>query len=131
MESPAPDPSFLHAEPQLFVTDLAKAMSFYVDKFGFEIAFSYGQPVNYAQVIRGGVRLNLRQSQRMPFDRQFCELTRDALSATIAVDNAEAAFAEMSARGALFHRRLMTEDWGSQTFIVRDPDGNLICFAGS
>ncbi|WP_407045994.1 VOC family protein [Mesorhizobium abyssinicae] len=31
--------------------------------------------------------------------------------------------------GARFHQTLRTEPWGARTFIVSDPDGNLICFA--
>lgn len=31
--------------------------------------------------------------------------------------------------GVEFHRSLTVERWGATTFIVRDPDGNLILFA--
>jgi hypothetical protein len=30
-----------------------------------------------------------------------------------------------------FHQSLRTEPWGARTFIVQDPDGNLIAFSGS
>jgi hypothetical protein len=30
----------------------------------------------------------------------------------------------------LFHQTLKSEPWGARTFIVRDPDGNLILFSG-
>ena len=29
-----------------------------------------------------------------------------------------------------FFQTLKTEPWGARTFIVRDPDGNLVLFAG-
>ncbi len=29
-----------------------------------------------------------------------------------------------------FHQTLKKEPWGARTFVVRDPDGNLILFAG-
>jgi hypothetical protein len=29
-----------------------------------------------------------------------------------------------------FHQLLRKEPWGAETFIVKDPDGNLILFAG-
>jgi uncharacterized glyoxalase superfamily protein PhnB len=32
--------------------------------------------------------------------------------------------------GVEFHQPLKPEPWGARTFIVRDPDGNLILFAG-
>jgi uncharacterized glyoxalase superfamily protein PhnB len=39
-------------------------------------------------------------------------------------------FAELAQRGVDFHQQLRSEGWGAQTFIVCDPDGNLVCFAG-
>ena len=41
-----------------------------------------------------------------------------------------ALFAEFEVAGVLFHQRLCDEPWGARTFIVSDPDGNLILFAG-
>ena len=48
------------AEPQLFVTHIRTSCKFFVEKLGFSIVFSYGDPPYYAQVGRDGVRLNLR-----------------------------------------------------------------------
>jgi hypothetical protein len=39
-------------------------------------------------------------------------------------------YLEYQAAGVAFHQTLRTEPWGARTFIVRDPDGNLILFAG-
>ena len=58
----------------------------------------------------------------MPIPRQRC-------CRAIAVDNIKALFLEYQAALAPFHQTLRTEPWGARTFIVRDPDGNLICFA--
>ena len=33
--------------------------------------------------------------------------------------------------GMKFHQTLKNEPWGARNFIVEDPDGNLILFAGS
>ena len=122
--------TLVHAEPQLFVCDLEAACSFYVGKLGFAIAFSYGEPAFYAQVRRGGARLNLRRSSRPAFDAKFLTAEADPLAATIAVDAAKPLFLEFEERDVDFHQRLRTEPWGARTFIVRDPDGNLVCFAG-
>lgn len=120
----------LHSEPQLFASDIEKSLLYYADRLGFETEFKYGDPVHYAQVFRGGARLNLRHSDRMPFDPEFRKIEADALSATIIVEGPERLFEELLERGANFHQALRSEDWGARTFIVRDPDGNLICFAG-
>ena len=51
--------TLLAAEPQLFVSDFAVACAFYTGKLGFMVAFTYGSPPFYGQVVRDGARLNL------------------------------------------------------------------------
>ncbi len=120
--------TILAAEPQLFVGDLGVATRFYVDRLGFALVFSHGEPAFYAQVSRGGARLNLRVTDG-PTGARKDEV--DALSATLTVDNIQPLFKEYQRAGTTFHRSLRTEPWGARTFIVADPDGNLLCFAGS
>lgn len=119
------------AEPQLFVSDMRAALDFYIAKLGFAIAFVYGEPPFYAQVRRDGARLNLRLANGPVFDSGFREREPDALAATLALDDAKPLFLTYEAAGVPFHQRLRTEPWGARTFIVRDPDGNLLAFAGS
>ncbi|RDJ27580.1 VOC family protein [Bosea caraganae] len=118
------------AEPQLFVSDLEAARAFYEGKLGFQLAFSYGEPAFYAQMVRDGARLNLRRVQGPVFDASFRAREPDALSATLTLDDAKPLFLELQAAGVTFHQTLRTEPWGARTFIVQDPDGNLILFAG-
>jgi uncharacterized glyoxalase superfamily protein PhnB len=122
--------TLLFAEPQLFVTDIDAALKHYVGRLGFRLAFSHGEPAFYAQVARDGARLNLRHVDQPAFSPAFREAEGDVLSATIAVDDAEALFEEFERAGVVFHQRLKTEDWGARTFMVVDPGGNLIAFAG-
>jgi catechol 2,3-dioxygenase-like lactoylglutathione lyase family enzyme len=123
--------TILGAEPQLFVADLPRACRFYVDKLGFEVAFIHGEPPSYAQVTRGGARLNLRHVDGPVFDPGFREREADALAATLTVQDVELLFGELQQTGAPFHQALRTEPWGARTFIVSDPDSNLILFAGA
>ena len=51
------------------------------------------------------------------------------LSASITLNDAKTLFLECQAAGVTFHQTLQTEPWGARTFIVRDPDGNLILFS--
>lgn len=128
--SSSPPPRFMVAEPQLFVTDMEVALHFYEHQLGFKAAFSYGEPPFYAQVIRDGARLNLRKVAGPVFDGGFRARERDALGATLALEDAEPLFLEYRQAGVPFHQVLKVEAWGAQTFIVEDPDGNLICFSG-
>jgi catechol 2,3-dioxygenase-like lactoylglutathione lyase family enzyme len=122
-------PALLAAEPQLFVADITASCEFYTRKLGFSVAFTYGEPLFYGQVFRDGARLNLRCLPQSALDPQL----RDSellLSASITLDDAKPLFLEYQAAGVPFAQALKMEPWGARTFIVRDPDGNLILFAG-
>jgi len=122
-------PTLIAAEPQLFVADIAASCAFYTSKLGFTVAFTYGEPPFYAQVVRDGARLNLRCVPAPPIDPQRRD-NEHLLSASITLDNASLLFLEFQAACVEFHQALRTEPWGAQTFTVRDPDGNLILFSG-
>jgi catechol 2,3-dioxygenase-like lactoylglutathione lyase family enzyme len=124
------EPLVTGAEPQLFVRDLPASCAFYVDRLGFELAFLHGDPPFYAQVRRGGARLNLRHVEGEVFASGFRQREVDALSAIVTVQGIEALFRSFDAAGVEWHQRLKHEPWGARTFILRDPAGNLIAFAG-
>lgn len=117
------------AEPQLIVSDIAAAVEFYTKKLGFMVAFAYGEPAFYAQVFRDAARLNLRHVDLPRFDTELRD-REQLLSASITLADAEPLFLEYQAAGVVFVQPLKTEPWGARTFVVRDPDGNLILFAG-
>ena len=123
--------TLIAAEPQLFVTDMQAALDHYTDGLGFRIAFAWGEPVVYAQVVREGAQLNLRQVDGPVFAEAFRQAEGDVLSATVTTDDVEGLYGEFADAGLAFHRALCTEPWGARTFIVADPAGNLILFAGS
>ena len=133
MTHPRPDTpatsTLVAAEPQLYVRDIVAACDFYSRMLGFSVAFTYGEPPFYGQVFRDGVRLNLRQTDDPVVD----PARRDAeqlLSASITLEDATPLFLEYQQAGVAFAQPLRSEAWGARTFIVRDPDGNLLLFAG-
>lgn len=123
-------PVLLDAEPQLFVRDLAAAVAFYTKKLGFAVVFAYGEPPFYGQVMRDGARLNIRCVSAPIIDPDRRDRD-DLLAATITLADAKPLYLEYQAAGVTFHQALRTEPWGARTFIVRDPDGNLLLFAGA
>jgi len=122
-------PTLLAAEPQLFVSDIEASCEFYTKKLGFTVAFVYGEPPFYGQVFRDGARSNIRHLDEPAVNPQLRE-REHMLSASITVDDAKSLFLEFETAGVLFHQTLKTETWSARTFIIRDPDGNLILFAG-
>ena len=120
------------AEPQLFVADIKASLHFFAGKLGFAIGFSYGEPPCYAQVTRDGARINLRCVERPVIDPELRD-REQLLSAALTVATAEeikALFLEFQAAGVAFFQTLKRQPWGARNFIVRDPDGNLLLFAG-
>ena len=122
-------PILVAAEPQLFVSNIETAAEFYTTKLGFAVSFVYGNPPFYGQVVRDGARLNLRRLAEPAIDPELRD-REHLLSASVTLDHAEPLFLEYQAAGVTFLQELRTEPWGACTFIVCDPDGNRILFAG-
>ncbi|MER8706577.1 VOC family protein [Mesorhizobium sp. M0323] len=120
------------AEPQLFVADIMASCDFFTNKLGFAVAFIYGTPPFYAQVKRDSALVNLRCVEQPVIDPGLRE-REQLLSASLTVATAEEIkqlFLEFQAAGVPFFQSLKSEPWGARDFIVKDPDGNLLLFAG-
>jgi catechol 2,3-dioxygenase-like lactoylglutathione lyase family enzyme len=125
-------PILTATEAQLYVADVAASCAFYRDKLGFTVNFIYGEPPFYAQVARDNARLNFRSMDEPIFIPGVRE-KESLLSATFTLSSAAAIrnlFAAYEAAGVAFAQPLKKEDWGATTFITKDPDGNLLLFAG-
>ena len=121
------------AEPHLFVTDIERSCEFFCKKLGFSLVFSYGRPPYYAQVGRDGARLNLRCVGGAGIDSMIRD-REELLSASMTVataDEIKLLFLEFQSAGVTFHQTLKRQPWGAKNFVVKDPDGNLLLFAGS
>jgi catechol 2,3-dioxygenase-like lactoylglutathione lyase family enzyme len=125
--------TLIAAIPQLFVSDIAASCDFFTRKLGFAAEFMYGEPPFYAQMKRDGAQIAVRHVDRPVLDKIAAAMKADVdmLAASISVDDVLALYSEFQAAEVVFHQELRTEPWGAKTFIVRDPDGNLLLFAGS
>ena len=126
------EPVITCAEPQLFVADIKASCDFFTGKLGFTIVFTYGEPPFYAQVARDAARINLRCVARSPIDPELRD-REELLAASLTVATAEEIkklFLACQSAGVTFFQTLRREPWGARDFIVRDPDGNLLLFAG-
>jgi catechol 2,3-dioxygenase-like lactoylglutathione lyase family enzyme len=117
---------------ELFVSDIKASCDFFTQKLGFSIVFVYGEPAFYAQVKRDNGLLNLKCMDRPVIDPALRD-RESLLSSDMAVNTHEEIkqlFLEFQAKGVTFFQTLRKEPWGTNTFIVKDPDGNLLLFAG-
>jgi len=119
-------------EPQLFVTDIKRSCEFFCEKLGFTLVFSYGKPPYYAQVSRDAAHLNLRCVEQTIIESTVRN-RKQLLSASMTVataDEIKLLFLEFQSGGVAFHQTLKKQPWGARNFVVEDPDGNLLLFAG-
>jgi catechol 2,3-dioxygenase-like lactoylglutathione lyase family enzyme len=117
---------------ELFVSDIQASCDFFTRKLGFSLVYVYGDPPFYGQVRRDAARLNLKCMDRPVIDPALRE-REQLLSADMCVDTAgeiEQLYLEFREAGVEFQQMLMRQPWGAKNFVVRDPDGNLLLFAG-
>jgi len=127
-----PRPILTSISVQLFVADIQASCDFYTGKLGFAVDFVYGDPPFYAQVTRDNAHLSFRHMDEPVFAGDIRE-REGLLSASITVGSADEIkqlFSSYQAADVPFHQTLKQEPWGATTFVVIDPDGNLILFAG-
>ena len=124
--------TIVNAEPQLLVTDIERSCEFFCEKLGFSVVFSYGKPSYYAQVSRDAARLNLRCVDR-PVIESTVRVREELLSVSMTVATAneiKLLFLEFQSTGVTFQQTLKKQPWGAKNFVVKDPDENLLLFAG-
>ncbi len=116
----------------LYVRDLKATTDFFTTKLGFSIDFVYGDPPFYGQVSRDNARLALRHMDEPVFVEDIRQ-RESLLSASITLagaDEIKQLFLAYKEAEVPLAQSLRNEPWQAQTFIVKDPDGNLILFAG-
>jgi catechol 2,3-dioxygenase-like lactoylglutathione lyase family enzyme len=120
------------AEPELFVANIKASLDFFTQKLGFALAFTYGEPPFYAQVKRDGAQLNLKCVDSPVINPELRD-REELLSAAMTVATAneiKQLFLEFQSANVTFFQTLKKEPWGARNFIIKDPDGNLLLFAG-
>jgi len=118
----------MRAVPVIFVADVETSATFFRTTLGFSIDFLHGDPPFYGSVSRDGACVHLKFVHE-PVLAVGAQDRDGFITAFIEVENVKALYAEYVAAGAAFDQKLETQAWGGQDFIVRDPDGNGICFA--
>jgi catechol 2,3-dioxygenase-like lactoylglutathione lyase family enzyme len=102
------------------VSDLASAVSYYVDVLGFKIAFRYGEFVGleYGNVLiylSGPGHVGIKRAAGQGQLYIFC-------------DEVDRYFQDISAKGALVIADLDDRAYGMRDFGIRDPDNNVLSF---
>ncbi len=127
--------------PELYCTDIATSLRFYVDLIGFEILWERRKE-KFAYLNLNGAQLMLEQQAFVaPSERTWCSgqaqypLGR-GINFEIAVDDADVLYENIAdAKWPIFQQ--IESKWyqtgeaksGNRQFLVQDPDGYLLRFA--
>lgn len=111
-------PKFETVTPRLPVTDVEKALVFYVEQLGFELGWKWGDPTTHGNVCRDSISIDLismREGRRGP------------AMAYVQLNGVDAYFSELKAR-KLDLSEPEDRPYGMRDFEVVDPDGNRLAF---
>ena len=124
-----PAPRLTRAVPIIFVASVQASAEFFRDTLGFSIDFLHGRPPFYGSLSRDGACVHLKFVHEPVF--AIGRYDREGfIMAFIEVENVKALYATYVTAGVTFEQKLKKQAWGGRDFIVRDPDGNAICFVG-
>ena len=111
----------------LFVTDLERSKAFYRDTLGFPLAFE--DPVSAFFQMEGtslGL-LTIAGAQDLLTTESVATQHPSKVSSQLVsfVEDVDAAYADLVAKGVEFVRKPEDRAWGMRTAHFRDPDGNI------
>ena len=118
----------IRAVPVVFVASVEASAVFFRDRLGFSIDFLHGEPPFYGSVSREGACVHLKFVHE-PVLTAGTHDREGLIMAFVEVEDVKTLYAEYTAAGVAFQQSLETQAWGGRDFIVRDLDGNGICFA--
>ncbi len=104
--------------PILSVHDLRKAIAFYRDVLGFELAWSWGTPADIAAVCRDNIEITLTQRAGAK--------PAGAGHLYLGVSGIDAWHARTEQAGAIFVVPIADRPYGMRDFRIADPSGNEI-----
>ena len=111
--------------PDICVHDVAACRDFYVDLFGFEVAFSNGWYVQLVHPSNEPVQLAFVQRDH-PSVPQEARVVPAGVLVTLELDDVDVAHARALERELEIVVPLQDEEWGQRHFITRDPAGLLV-----
>jgi hypothetical protein len=115
--------------PQFFTIDIPATLAYFKDKLGFECLGTWQDPPVYAIVARDQQPIHFRCAEPpTPNPGKYAD---ELLDAYIFIEDADALYAEYSARGVEFIRGPANMPWRSREFVIKDCDGRLLAFGAN
>jgi uncharacterized glyoxalase superfamily protein PhnB len=114
--------------PLFFTTDIPATLTWYRDKLGFACLGMWpdqDEPV-YAIVARDSQAIHFRCAEQPA--HKLDKYAEELLDAYIHIEDVDALYAELAAKGVEFTRGLNNTPWKCREFVVKDCDGRLLAF---
>lgn len=102
--------------PIFSVSDLSRAIDFYRDRLGFDLAWSWGEPPDIAAVCRDGIEITLTQ-------RAGSKPT-GAAQIYLSVSGIDDYYAGLLSAGVTIVIPIGDRPYGMRDFRIADPSGN-------
>jgi Glyoxalase/Bleomycin resistance protein/Dioxygenase superfamily len=118
----------LQQAPILFTSDLGKAIAYWVDRVGFVRQGVWGEPPDFAILVRDNAHLMLSQAPAGHTILPHWRVKDKLWNAYFWVDDASALFDELTQRGAHIDYQLGEKDYGVLEFGIQDLDDQDIAF---
>ncbi len=116
--------------PCFLVDDVVATANYYRDRLGFQYDRFWGDPPGFCMVYRSGIVIMLSQFHRLAPMRpnRLADPNGEAWDAYVWVDDADALFAEFTAKGVKITRPICDQPYGCRDFDVEDCNGYRLCF---
>ena len=112
------EPKFEAITPRLPVSDVQRALAFYLDQLGFTLGWKWGSPLTHANACRDSIAVDLIAS--------VAGRSGTAM-AYVQVRGVDAYFAELKSRNVELSA-IGDRPYGMRDFEVVDPFGNRLAF---
>ena len=113
---------------RVFVTDWDRAMRFYSETLGMNIAYRNDE-LGWAQMAPGAGQLALERVD--PLDEEAQALVGRFVGVSLQVPDIYTTYEELVKRGVEFVDPPEKQPWGGVLAHLRDPDGNILSLLGT
>ena len=116
--------------PYFVVDDVVATANYYRDKLGFAYERFWNEPPSFCMVFRNGVVIMLAQLEKQGAMRPNHRVDPEggAWDAYVWVDDADALYAELKAKGVKIARDICDQPYRCRDFDVEDCNGYRLCF---
>jgi len=112
----------VRANTVFHISDMTRSQAFYIERLGFAVDFSLGEPPIYAGLHLGEFYLHLGTQLPGRSDRGHGNIY-------LIFDEVDALFARLQKTDTTIIRPVADQEFGLRDFVIQDPDGNQIGIA--